>query len=95
MKIAIYYKKSENEASEQAIALINELIHFLEVQHEIKGVFIDVHSESTEFIELINAPLSTIDCMYINKPIEDDFDRQLIEQLSKSENFELKYFNEV
>lgn len=95
IKIAIYYKKSKNETAEQTVARINHLINFLEVQNEVKGVFIDVHNESAELIELLNSPLSEINYIYINKPIENEFDRELIKQLAESENFKLKYFNEI
>lgn len=95
MKIAIYYQKDESEAAEQAISQINELIRLLEVHHTIKGVFIDRHNESLELMELLNSPLSEIDYIYINKPIENDFDRELITQLSKNEHFKIRNYNEI
>ncbi|SOC08360.1 hypothetical protein SAMN05880501_10567 [Ureibacillus xyleni] len=95
MKIAIYYQKSENEIAEMAINHINELIQLLETHHTVKGVFIDRYNESIELMELLNSPLSEIDYIYINKPIENDFDRALIQQLLRTEHFKIKYFNEI
>lgn len=95
MKIAIYYHKSEKETSELAVSRINELIQLLEVHHIIKGVFIDRHNEGIELMELLNSPVSELDYIYFNKPLENDFDRELVKQLLKTEHFRIKYFNEI
>lgn len=89
----IYYKQKQNKSLEQTVLQINNLIKQLKCHHTILGVFIDTFDESFELIELLNRPLEEIDYMYINKPIEDEFNKELIRQLSKSEQFEVKIFD--
>ncbi len=95
VNIAIYYQKSEQETSEDAVNRINELIQVLEEQHKIKGVFIDRQVESNALMELLSSSLSEIECIYINKPFENEFDSELVHQLARTENFKIKYFDEI
>lgn len=87
--LAIYYKKDQNEDTEQAIVRVNKLIQSLETHHTVKGVFVDLFNESTELMDLLNSQLSEIDIIYINKPIDNEFDNELIYQLSRNEQFEI------
>ncbi|TFB21463.1 hypothetical protein E3U55_09130 [Filobacillus milosensis] len=93
--IAIYYQKNSNESTEQAVLRVNELIKQLETLHIIKGVFLDNFGQSTELMDLLNSPLSVIDYMYINKPLENEFDNELIDQLKRTEQFQVRYFSEI
>jgi hypothetical protein len=93
--VVIYYQQGENECSEKAIKYINSLIEKLEPLHKIKGVFIDRFGERSEFVELINSPLSQFDYIFINNPIEDEFDNRLLNELARTENFKLFYFSEI
>ncbi|KMY44030.1 hypothetical protein AC622_07005 [Bacillus sp. FJAT-27916] len=93
--VAIYYQKYEEQDTEQAVFKVNKLIKRLETLHVIKGVFLDNYNESSELLELLNSSLSDLDYLFLNKPLENEFDSQLFDQLSKTEKFEIKYFNEV
>lgn len=95
VNIAIYYQKCEQETSVDAVNRINEFIQVLEDQHTIKGVFIDRQGESNALMELLSSPLSEIECIYINKPFENEFDSELVYQLVRTENFKIKYFDEI
>ncbi len=74
---------------------INELIQVLEEQYTIKGVFIDRQDESNALMKLLSSSLSEIECIYINKPLENEFDRELVHQLTRTENFKIKYFGQI
>lgn len=89
--VVIYYKK-EQESTDQAVLRVNELIQCLETHHTIKGVFLENENESIELMDLLNSPLSEIDYIYMNKPVEDDFDKELLSQLSSREQFKIRYF---
>jgi hypothetical protein len=93
--VVIYYQQEENECIEKTIKNINSIIKKLEFQNKIKGVFIDRFGERLEFGELINSPISQIDYIFLNKPLEDDFDNQLLNELARTENFKLFYFSEI
>lgn len=93
--VAIYYQKDENESSEHAILDIKRLIQLLETHHSIKGVFIDRNKESIQLMDLLSSPLSEIDFVYINNPINNEFDKELLNQLSRNENFKIKYFDDI
>jgi len=93
--VAIYYQKNKEESTEQAVLHVNELIQQLETHHVIKGVFLDTFNQSIELMELLNSPLSELDYIYLNKPLENEFDNELINQLTRTEQFEIRYFNRV
>jgi len=94
-KALIYYQSQKNEHIEQIIKNINILIAKLEFNYSIKGVFIDNYNERTELTELLSLDLTNIDLLITNRSLIDEFDRQLIIELSRSENFELKFFHDV
>ncbi|MBL5833150.1 hypothetical protein [Niallia sp. RD1] len=93
--VFIYYNSDQSESTEQAVHRVNELIHNLEIHHVILGVFLDFFNQSTELMELLNSPLSEIDYIFTNKPIVNEFDKELIIQLSRTEKFEIRYFDEM
>ena len=80
---------NHNENTEQAVPRVNELIAKLETHLAIKGVFMDSFDSSNELMEMLNLPLSEIDYIYM-KEIEDEFDNELINHLSRTEHFEIK-----
>ena len=43
----------------------------------------------------MDSPLEEIDYIYMNICINNEFDNELINQLSKTEHFEIKYFKEI
>jgi hypothetical protein len=91
---AVYYQLTHEETIEQAIENVNKLIHCLESRYVIRGVFLDSFNERSELHELINSYIPKIDILYLNKPISDDFDHQLIYELARTDKFEIKYFFE-
>lgn len=92
-KVVIYYKLNQTDLLEQVVFHVDKLIEQLESLHTIKGVFLDNYNESTELMELLNSPLSEIDFIYINKFIKDEFNNELISQLSRAEKFKIEYFD--
>jgi hypothetical protein len=93
--VVIYYRLKKNEKIETVVEQINILIHQLEKHHLIKGVFIDEYEDRTEFNEMVSYPLSEIDYIVMGNLIEDEFDNLLINELSKSENFNIRRFKEI
>jgi hypothetical protein len=93
--VVIYYNKDYDESTEQAVLRVNELIQQIETLHVVKGVYIELLNQSSELMDLLNSPLSEIDIFYINKPIDNEFDNDLINQLSRAEQFEIKYFDKI
>ncbi|MGD6813093.1 hypothetical protein [Sutcliffiella horikoshii] len=91
----IYYQKNKNESTEQAVSCVNKLIKQLEPLHIIKGVFLDSYVQSTELMELLNSPLDLIDYIYFNRPVENEFDKELITQLKRAEQFEIIYYDNI
>lgn len=90
--IVIYYCLYNGESVTKSVESVNTLINQLETQHTIKGVYIDNFNESNQLHELLNSPLGEVDYFYLNKPLLDEFDSQLINQLSKAEHFKVKYY---
>lgn len=93
--IVIYYQEKEHESTESAIKYINKVIEQVEEQYVIKGVFIDRFNRKDELTELIHSRLNELDFLLLEKPLEDDFDKQLFYQLAKTEKFKFIYFNEI
>jgi DUF1009 family protein len=87
--VVIYYNCGQGESIEKAVSRVNELIQYLETHHVIKGVFLDNFNDSNELMDLLNSPLTEIDIIYIDKPIDNEFDNELINQLSRTEQFEI------
>lgn len=93
--VIIYYQQEQSESANNAIDLLNSLIDKLKNYYIIKGVFIDPFNSQTEFMEMIQSPLSEIDYLLIDKLPYDEFNKQLILGLSNSENFKIKLFSEI
>lgn len=93
--VAIYYSSNYGENMEQAVLRINNLLTQLESTNVVLGVFIDTFNQSSELMELLSSPLSEIEYLYTNKPIINEFDKELLYQLSLREQFETKYFDEI
>ncbi|MDG4655553.1 hypothetical protein P6P90_04785 [Ectobacillus antri] len=93
--VVIYYQQKQNESTEKAIHYINTLIKKLENRFVIKGVYIDRFENRNEFVDLLQSPLSEIDYIYLEQEITDEFDKQMLNELSKAENFKIKYFHSI
>ena len=91
-KVVIYYRKSVNEKNEQTVKRINKFIKSISSQHKIKGVFIDNYNESNAFLELVESQLNDIDVIYINQMINNEFEKELLNQLSNTDKFSIKLF---
>jgi hypothetical protein len=91
-KVVIYYRKSVNEKNEQTVKRINKFIQSISSQHKIKGVLIDNYSESNAFLELVESQLNDIDVIYINQMINNEFEKELLNQLSNTDKFSIKLF---
>ncbi|WP_066325911.1 hypothetical protein [Anoxybacteroides amylolyticum] len=93
--IAIYYQMKENQQIEEAIEIINVFIRQLKTEHVIKGVFIDQYGERNEFYELLHSASSKINILFLEKPLEDEFDKKLLLAVAKTENVQVRYFGEL
>lgn len=93
--IVIYYHQQEDETVDNSIERINKIILYLETSHSIKGVFLDSYNDRNQLNELLNSPLKEIDILFTNLLFNDDFDSQLINQLSALENFIVKHLDEI
>ncbi|MCZ0754538.1 hypothetical protein [Anoxybacillus sp. J5B_2022] len=93
--IAIYYQMKVNQKIEEVIAFINDFIRQLETDNVIKGVFIDQYAERSEFYELLHSSSNKIDIIFLEKPLEDEFDEKLLLEIAKIENIQIKYFSEL
>ncbi|GGJ59942.1 TPP-dependent 2-oxoacid decarboxylase [Anoxybacillus voinovskiensis] len=92
--IAIYYQMKEKQQTEEAIEIINRFIRQLQTEHVIKGVFIDRYAERNEFYELLHSASSKINILFLEKPVEDEFDKKLLLAVIQTENIQVKYFSE-
>lgn len=88
--VAIYYKMTSLQNTKEVIEEIQKKI--LTIEGVIIGVYIDSYNDNENFNLVINEKLSSIDFLYINKFLEDDFDRQLINQLARANGFTIIYF---
>ncbi|MCY8491013.1 hypothetical protein [Bacillus atrophaeus] len=93
--IVIYYRRKKEESVEKSVENINKLINNFGTSHTIKGVFLDDHNDRNQFNELLNFPLKDIDILYTNHYFDDEFDYQLIKQISKAEQFNVKYIDKI
>ena len=93
--VAIYYKQDEEESTEHAVHRLNQFIQSIETHNVVLGVFIDSFNQSSELMDLLNSPLSEIEVIYMNKPLDNEFDNELINQLSRAEQFQIKLFDET
>jgi hypothetical protein len=93
--VVIYYCADINESTDQAISNVYSMVNKIEKNHVLFGVFIDSFGNSTELMELTSSPLEEIDILFLNKPIENEFDSKLISQLSRTDHFKIKFFDEI
>ncbi|ATH94645.1 hypothetical protein [Bacillus glycinifermentans] len=93
--IVIYYRRKKEESVEKSVENVNKLIQYFENFYTIKGIFLDDHDDRNQFNELLNFPLKEIDILYTNHYFDDEFDNQLINQLSKAEHFSVKYIDNI
>lgn len=84
----------EKQQTEEAIEFINRFILQLQTEHVIKGVFIDRYAERNEFYELLHSVSSKINILFLEKPVEDEFDKKLLLAVIQTENIQVKYFSE-
>lgn len=92
-KTVIYYQLKHGETAEQGIKYIESVIESLGNQNFIKGVFIDDFESQNELLELLQEQLSEIDILFLDSEPKDEFAWQLLNQLSRTENFHISYFN--
>lgn len=88
--VAIYYKMASLQDSKEVIKEIQKKISTID--GIIIGVYIDSYNENENFNLVVNEKLSSIDILYINKFLEDDFEQQLINQLARANGFKVVYF---
>lgn len=89
--VAIYYRMSFNQKTEEVISEIEKLIAVL--NENISLVFIDNYNESEKFNTMVDEELISINILYINKKLEDDFENLLIKELARTYKFEIQYFS--
>ncbi|WP_088034863.1 hypothetical protein [Evansella clarkii] len=93
--IVIYYRLSKNESTLDAVSNVNSVTEKLNLHYTIKGVFMDDHHSNEQLTELFDKKLISIKYLFINKPIEDEFDYKMLQELAKAESFDVKYFSEL
>jgi hypothetical protein len=93
--VVIYYCADINESTDQAISNISSMVNKIERNHVLLGVFIDSFGKSTELMEFTTSSLEEIDILYLNKPIDNEFDSELILQLGRADHFKIKFFDEM
>lgn len=86
----IYYKMSSNESIKQAVINVEILLDELKKDQNVVGVFVDQFNSSVELMDLLNSPLTELDCLYLNQKIDDEFDSILISELSKRDSFKVR-----
>lgn len=91
--VAIYYKMTDSQHSDDVILEIKEVIR--NIDRTVIGVHIDTYNQSDKFSNLVNQDLSSLDTLYLNKELEDDFDNQLISEIARSLQFKIIYFDEI
>jgi hypothetical protein len=95
LKAAIYYRQQEYESIEKSVEIVKKVINKIEKTQNIVGVFMDSFNDRAELFELFNSPMSELDILYIIHSLEDEFDSELIMQLSKTEQFAVKYIEDI
>lgn len=81
------------ENSGKAVENIEEIIKKL--NGNLKGVYIDSYNSSDNFSALTSEDLNSLDVLYMNQEPKNDFDAQLIKELSKAADFKINYFHEL
>lgn len=92
-KAVIYYQLEPSLEMQRAIEHINSLIE--KIEDEIIGVFVELPNTDESLLNMINHDLSVISCLYINKMPNDEFNQQLLKELSRQEGFAVKYLHEL
>lgn len=85
----IYYKMLESETREEVIGKIRKIEVFIETAQ----VFIDPFDDNRNLFELCDYPLDDIQTIYINRDMENEFEKSLLMQVSINSNCEIKYLN--
>lgn len=91
--VAIYYKMDAEQNSDEVIKKIERIIQ--QIDEGVAGVYIDAYNQFDELINLISTDLSVINTLYLNKELEHDFDRKIINELARSQRFSIVYFHEI
>ena len=91
--VVIYYQLEKGEETTFAVNKVTNIIKRLEKKHTIYGVFLEEYDNSFQFYELLEISLSKIDYVYLNKPLKNEFDLDILNQLSKNEKFEIISIN--
>ncbi|MEH6949627.1 hypothetical protein V7068_21820 [Bacillus sp. JJ634] len=93
--LVVYYQLKQNESYDIAVENIESVINNLKAKYIIKGVFVDSFENQSELFELLQKPLSEIDYILMESEPADEFTWQLLNELSRTENFEVKYLRSV
>lgn len=91
--VAIYYSMSQQETSEDIVEKIETLIE--QIDDKILGVYIDPFGSSENFNKLISEDINKLNTIYLNKKLDDEFNGQMIYELSKISNFQILYFSDI
>lgn len=81
----IYHRSKKYETNEDSITYVKNLIKQLKQHYVIRGVFVDSYNDRSEFYNLINGSLGSIDVVFINNSLIDEFDRKLLDELARAE----------
>jgi len=84
---------NKKQGSEEVIEEIKNAIST--INKNVTGVYIDSYNHIEEFSNLINQDLSEIEILYLNRNLEDEFDMKLINELARTSQFNIIYFNEI
>lgn len=79
----------ERETREEVIGKIRKIEVFIETAQ----VFIDPFDDNRNLFELCDYPLDDIQTIYINRDMENEFEKSLLMQVSINSNCEIKYLN--
>lgn len=85
----IYYKMLESETREEVISKIRKIEVFIETAQ----VFIDPYDDNRNLFELCDYPLDDIQTIYLNRDMENEFEKSLLMQVSVNSNCEIKHLN--
>lgn len=91
--VAIYYRTAKEQDAIEVIEEIEKVIKV--IKESITGVYVDSYNHNDEFSNLINQDLSEIEVLYINRKLEDEFDKKLINELARTFQFNIIYFYEM
>ncbi|OXS74240.1 hypothetical protein [Domibacillus enclensis] len=92
-KAVIYCQLEPDQLVEKEVEHIQAFIE--KVDADIMGVFIDSHDSNDELMNMANQDLSVVSFLYLNKPLADEFDYKLLQELARQEQFEILYFDEA